>query len=162
MAGTKNDRRSECKDTWCPEHKMSDGRDKKRPMFGIIKSRMFGKENNRCSLQHFLFCCYFLVWSLTKKNLLLKNRIPWNFSIYWNDLCYERMRNTRYIWHFIFRTSCIFTFRISVIFCSGHLTFYIPNIMYFHIPNIGHFLFRSSCIFYSALPVLGLRTSWLY
>jgi hypothetical protein len=65
------------------------------------------------------------------------------------------------IWHFTFRTSCIFALRTSVIFCYGNLTFYLTDIMYFCFTYIGHFLFRSSSNFCSGLPVPQLRTSWL-
>jgi hypothetical protein len=37
--------------------------------------------------------------------------------------------------HFLFRSSCIFSFRTSVIFPSEHPSLYVPNIMYFLVTN---------------------------
>jgi hypothetical protein len=117
-----------------------------------------------------------------KKNLLLKNRIPWNFSIYiemtcvmkecetlvTSDILYSEhpvFLHSEYrsffvpaIWHFIFRTSCIFTFRTSVIFCSGHPVFFIPH---FRFLDYGHpdFIRQTGCR-YGLLRPMSVKKRW--
>jgi hypothetical protein len=47
------------------------------------------------------------------------------------------------ICHFLFRTSCIFPFRTSVIFCSEQPALFVPNILYFSFRTSQQFPFRT-------------------
>jgi hypothetical protein len=62
------------------------------------------------------------------------------------------------IWHFIFRTSCIFTFRTSDIFCSGHPVFFIPD---FRFLDYGHpdFIRQTGCR-YGLLRPMFVKKRW--